>query len=105
EPVVTTPPARLDLSLSNDSDSEREEVEWPPPARIAPPATAPSLAPLLPPQMPGAIAPPVAAATARPGPRGQETAARPEEGLSDGRLAAKLKRILDEEARRHGIDV
>src|SRR5262249_43784991 len=63
EPVVTTPPARLDLSLSNDSDSEREEVEWPPPARIAPPATAPSPAPLLPPQMPGAIAPPVAAAT------------------------------------------
>jgi hypothetical protein len=44
---------------------------------------------------------PVAAATARQGARAE--AAIAEDDLSV--LAARIKRILDEEARRHGIDV
>ncbi len=60
------------------------------------------LPPLLPPQWTGAPDPPVAAATIRYGARREEAEAR-EADLSH--MAAKLKQILDEEARRHGINV
>jgi hypothetical protein len=46
--------------------------------------------------------PPVAAAIARQGAR-QEEATAGDDDLSV--LAARIKRVLDEEARRHGIDV
>ncbi len=71
--------------------------------RLAPPVVASSLAPLLPPQMAGMPPAPVATVAARPGARPEEAPAVPDEDL--GRLADRIKRILDEEARRHGIDV
>ena len=71
-------------------------------ARIVPPVVAPSLPPLLPSQGVSMPSPPVAAAIVRQGARREETPAA-EDDLN--MLAAKIKRILDEEARRHGIDV
>lgn len=72
------------------------------PVRIAPPAVAISLPPLLPPQIAGK--PSSLAATAIiQGVARQEEAAATENDQSA--LATKIKRILDEEARRHGIDV
>ena len=68
--------------------------------QIEPPTIAPQLPPLIPPQMVGMPVLPVAAATARRGARAEETA---DEDLD--LLADRIKRILDEEARRHGIDV
>jgi hypothetical protein len=68
--------------------------------QIEPPTTAPKLPPLIPPQMVGMPVLPVAAAAARHGARAEDTA---DEDLDV--LAARIKRILDEEARRHGIDV
>lgn len=68
--------------------------------QIEPPTIAPQLPPLIPPQMVGMPVLPVAAATARRGARAEETA---DEDLDV--LADRIKRILDEEARRHGIDV
>jgi hypothetical protein len=68
--------------------------------QIEPPTTAPQLPPLIPPQMVGMPVLPIAAATARHGARDEETA---DEDLDV--LADRIKRILDEEARRHGIDV
>jgi hypothetical protein len=61
-----------------------------------------ALPPLLPPRDAGAPAPWKAPAQV-PALVGRPDAETPEEDL--GRLAANLKRILDEEARRHGIDV
>lgn len=61
-----------------------------------------ALPPLLPPKDAGAPAPWKAPAQV-PALVGRPDAETPEEDL--GRLAANLKRILDEEARRHGIDV
>jgi len=72
------------------------------PVRIAPPAVATSLPPLLPPQIAGRPSSPAATAILQ-GVTRQEEAAATEDDLSA--LAAKIKRILDEEARRHGIDV
>jgi hypothetical protein len=72
------------------------------PVQIAPPAAATSLPPLLPPQIAGK--PSSLAATAIiQGVARQEEAAATENDQSA--LATKIKRILDEEARRHGIDV
>ncbi len=68
--------------------------------RIAPPVVAPRLPPLISPELVGMSVPPVAA-TARQGAWAEATAA--EDDLNA--LAAKIRRILDEEARRHGIDV
>jgi hypothetical protein len=56
----------------------------------------------VPQQRAGSPAHPVAAAIVRQGARRSEAAA---EGDDLGVLAAKIKRILDQEARRHGIDV
>lgn len=61
-----------------------------------------ALPPLLPSKDAGAPAPWKAPAQV-PALVGRPDAETPEEDL--GRLAANLKRILDEEARRHGIDV
>lgn len=61
-----------------------------------------ALPPLLPPKDAGAPAPWKAPAQV-PALVGRPDAETPEEDL--GRLAANLKRILDDEARRHGIDV
>ncbi len=69
--------------------------------RIAPPVVIPSLPPLIRPEVIGMPVPPVATATARQGARAEATAT--DDNLDV--LAAKIKRILDEEARRHGIDV
>jgi len=69
---------------------------------LAPATLTPSLPPLLPAASPGSPALPMAGATSRYGAwRGEVDA--PEKDLN--LLAAQMKRILDEEARRHGIDV
>jgi hypothetical protein len=69
-------------------------------APIIPPNVTPSLPDLLPPRV-GAQPLPVAAATARQGAR--EEAMMATDDLDA--LANKIKHILDEQARRHGIDV
>jgi hypothetical protein len=97
ELAATTPPTWLDTSRPIGSG----DGESPSPARIAPPAVAPGLAPLLPPAGPAATIAPLASAIARRGARAEEAAS--EEDLT--RLAIGIKRILDEQARRHGIDV
>jgi hypothetical protein len=68
--------------------------------QIEPPITAPQLPPLIPPQMIGMPVVPVATATIRREARAEE---RADEDLD--LLATRIQRILDEEARRHGIDV
>ncbi len=82
-----------------DTEANRAGVE-----RIAPPALAPSLPPLSPltpaPQTAASGVLPLASETARQGAREEAT---PAEDLDA--LAAKIKFILDEQARRHGIDV
>ncbi|HXQ74147.1 MAG TPA: hypothetical protein VN844_26825 [Pyrinomonadaceae bacterium] len=69
---------------------------------FAPPSLTPSLPQLLPAVGPGAGTLPIAADAARYGAWRDEVNAQ-EKDLS--LLAAQVKRILDEEARRHGIDV
>ncbi len=70
-------------------------------APIIPPNVTPSLPDLLPPQRAGAPPLPVAAATARRGAREQAMMATDDLDM----LAANIKHILDDQARRHGIDV
>jgi hypothetical protein len=82
------------------ADMENMGGESESPFRIAPPAVATSLPPLVSPQV--ADKPPSPAAILLGAARNEEAAAT-EDDLSA--LAAKIKRILDEEARRHGIDV
>lgn len=72
------------------------------PFRIAPPALASSLPPLVSPRTRDTPPYPLATVVARLGANTDEFAA-PEEGITQ--LADRIKRILDEEARRHGIDV
>jgi len=79
-----------------ESESERIFSDW-----IAPPAVASSLPRLLPPQGGSEPAPALAAQIARKDARQEAT--RKEDDLAG--LATNIKRILDEEARRHGIDV
>ncbi len=83
------------------SRTENAGVEPAPTARIAPPRVRPSLPPLLTPQL--ANEPPLtmATATVRQEARQETTAAGEDLNL----LADRIKRILDEEARRHGINV
>ena len=69
--------------------------------RIAPPGAAPSLPHMLPPQGSYESAPGLAAIITRQ--RVRQEAATSEDDLAG--LAENIKRILDEEARRHGIDV
>jgi len=72
------------------------------PTSIMPPFLSPSLPPLLPAAAPGSSVLPLAAETARRSAWRDEVNAQ-EKDLN--LLAAQIKRILDEEARRHGIDV
>ena len=81
------------------NSEEREQHTSP---NLAPTALTPALSPLLPPAFAGASPLPVAADTARRIAWRDEVEAQ-ETDLSV--LAAQVKRILDEEARRHGIDV
>lgn len=113
-------------SIAGDSPSERERTETPAPdarddsigyehegagetanragaERVAPPSLAgslPALSPLTTPQTTVTGVLPLASETAR---LGALEEARPPEDLEA--LAAKIKFILDEQARRHGIDV
>lgn len=66
-----------------------------------PPTVTPPLPPLLSPQSAGAPSLPEAAVTARLAAREKESVATDDLDV----LATKIKQILDEEARRHGIDV
>ena len=77
------------------------EADQPPPAEIASPAVAEALPPLMPSCPTGGVAPPIAAELTRAGARAEATVL--EDDLAT--LAAKVKRILDEEARRYGIEV
>jgi len=79
-----------------------EQLEWWSSPHFAPPSLTPSLPPLLPAVSPGSAFLPIAADEARRSARRGELNAE-EKDLS--LLAAQMKRILDEEARRHGIDV
>jgi hypothetical protein len=91
-------PAAHGLEWTEVRDAEGPSAE----SNLAPATLSPSLPPLLPPASAGSPALPMAAATSRYGAwRGEVDA--PEKDLS--LLAAQMKRILDEEARRHGIDV
>jgi len=82
---------------TRDESADASEV-W---ARhLAPPALATQLPPLVPPRLVGMPATAVASAKARQGAHDEATA---DEDLEV--LAAKIKRILDDDARRHGIDV
>ncbi len=69
--------------------------------QFSPPRTVPAMPPLKPPQRPFAAQPPVATAVAQQNARREAASAA--DGLDD--LASKIKQILDEESRRHGIDV
>jgi hypothetical protein len=91
-------PAAHGLEWTEVRDAEESSAD----SNLAPATLSPSLPPLLPPASAGSPALPMAAATSRYGAwRGEVEA--PEKDLS--LLAAQMKRILDEEARRHGIDV
>lgn len=101
---------RQSPALPEDSDRSRlfeptinsEEREQHASPNLAPTALTPALSPLLPPAFAGASPLPVAADAARRIAWRDEVEAQ-ETDLSV--LAAQVKRILDEEARRHGIDV
>jgi hypothetical protein len=95
----STPSSAFSESWPPAVGSEKERQA---PARIAPPTVTPSLVPLRPPPAPGIAALPVAAATAQRGARNDEAVARGEDLTL---MAAQIERILNEEARRHGIDV
>jgi len=69
--------------------------------RFAPPQMADTLPPLRPPVGQGSVAMPVAAAASRRSARREEAAVV--DDLDE--LAVKLRRILEEESRRHGIDI
>lgn len=79
-----------------------DELAWRSSPHFAPPSLTPSLPPLLPAVSHGSALLPIAADEARRSARRAELNAE-EKDLS--LLAAQMKRILDEEARRHGIDV
>jgi hypothetical protein len=70
-------------------------------SRFAPPQLADTLPPLRPPAGPGLAAMPTASAAARRSAQREAEAA--EDDLDE--LAGKLRKLLEEEARRHGIDV
>ncbi len=93
-----SPPAASDEVSYRATDGQRAVGRTP--GQIAPPSLAESLPPLAPPQTTTTHALPLASETARRGARDEASA--PEDLDA---LAAKIKLILDEQARRHGIDV
>ncbi len=88
-PVNDSPAAKVDLQSAGLAE------------QFAPPPVATSLPPVIPPQTLLTPVAPIAAASARQGSRTEAMLA--EDDLDA--LAAKIKFILDEQARRHGIDV
>ena len=96
------PPEAIDRTRRFDSTINSEEREQRASPSFAPTVLTPALSPLLSPASAGVPIPPVAADTARRIAWRDEVEAH-ETDLSV--LAAQMKRILDEEARRHGIDV
>jgi hypothetical protein len=90
------------LLAGQDQFAVRNQHELPTSSNIAPPALSSSLPPLVPAASAGSTAPPIAANTASEWSWHDEAAAQ-EKDLNV--LAAQIKRILDDEARRHGIDV
>lgn len=89
-------PAPLELAIHTE---ERDQRALP---NLAPTVLTPALPPLLPAASSGSPVMPLAADAARRIAWRDEVEAQ-EKDLSA--LAAQMKRILDEEARRHGIDV
>ena len=102
-----TPPATpfwdLPRETPHDSNLEvyagRDTEQFP---QVAPPSMTRSLPPLIPPSSTLAPIPPITATLVHDGIH-REAIATTEEDLN--LLASKIKRILDEEARRYGIDV
>lgn len=94
--------AESDRNLPLQSTFNSEEREQPASPNLAPTVLTPALWPLLPPPSAGAPVSPVAADSVRRIAWRDEVEAQ-QTDLSV--LAAQVKRILDEEARRHGIDV
>jgi hypothetical protein len=90
------------LALPSESTFDSDEHEQPGSPNFTPTVLTPALSPLLPPASAGSAVLPVAADAARRSAWRDEVDAH-ETDLSV--LAAQVKRILDEEARRHGIDV
>jgi hypothetical protein len=90
-----------DVLATEASAKKRDGGGFAPPAGIAPPRMGASLPPLLAPQSVHEPPPTIATDAIRRG--GRQEAAMAEDDLS--MLAAKIKRILEEEARRYGIDV
>jgi hypothetical protein len=93
-----SPPAASDEVGQREADGHRAVGRAP--EQIAPPSLAESLPPLTPQQAETTRVLPLASETARRGARDESVA--PEDLDA---LAAKIKLILDEQARRHGIDV
>ena len=79
-----------------------ETEEWLAENRIAPPTSAPSPDTLRPPRDPNVPVSPVAAMTIQRQAKAEEASAQ---GDDLALLAVKLERLLNQEARRHGIDV
>ncbi|SRR6266404_1313477 len=77
-------------------------AEWPSETRLAPPTITPLPVTLRPPADPAVPVLPVAAVTARQGAKAEEAIAQGEDLTL---LAARIERLLNQEARRHGIDV
>ena len=90
------------LSSPLPSHTVGEIAEWPAETRLAPPAISPSLVTLRPPANPAVPVLPIAGATAQRGAKTEEAIAQGDDLTALGR---KIERLLNQEARRHGIDV
>lgn len=103
EALEALAPDRRDGSIGDEREDDGDTANRGSAERVAPPSLAaslPALFALTTPQTAPAGVLPLASETARSGAREE---ARPPEDLDA--LAAKIKLILDEQARRHGIDV
>lgn len=101
EPFDVPSYTRFDAMLRAGVGSDDFNLDLQRSSQIAPPAISSSLPALLPPRAKDQEPLPIAAAMARHGARVE--AATAYEDLDE--LAARIKSILDEQARRHGIDV
>ena len=89
------------LQAAADQQTAPSQLQTTTPS-IAPPSLTPSLLPLHPPRTSGEEVLPVAVITAQRDARSDEVTAR---GEDLNLLASRIERILNDEARRHGIDV
>jgi hypothetical protein len=99
--MASSNPSSAPASLSITGWRGDVESEWSSSDRIAPPTVVPSLSRLLPPQGSYESVPALAAMINRQ--QAKQEATTREDDLAG--LAENIKRILDEEARRHGIDI